>query len=62
MSQDSTTVSERAASLHSAAIVIDALSFYYDGPTPRFDPAKLTALNVTACEVYDNFAKGAIRN
>lgn len=51
-------ISSHARELHSRAIVIDALSFYYDGPTPRFDPNKLTALNVTAAEVYDNWAKG----
>ena len=51
-------ISTRAQELHASAVVIDALSFYYDGPTPRFDPSKLTALNVTAAEVYDDWAKG----
>jgi membrane dipeptidase len=46
-------ISERAAKLHRDAIVIDGLSFYYDGPTSRFDPDKLTALNLTACETYN---------
>ena len=58
MSATATRISERAQTLHAKAVVIDALSFYYDGPTPRFDPAKLTALNVTAAEVYDNWEKG----
>lgn len=58
MATATTGISERAQALHKKAIVIDGLSFYYDGPTPRFDPDKLTALNVTAAEVYDNWAKG----
>lgn len=58
MSQTTVSASDRAAKLHANAIVIDGLAFYYDGPTTRFDPEKLTALNVTALEVYDNFAKG----
>ena len=58
MSQMTVSATERAAELHANAIVIDGLAFYYDGPTTRFDPEKLTALNVTALEVYDNFAKG----
>lgn len=57
MTVTETTISERAAKLHESAIVIDALSFYYDGPTPRFEPKKLTALNVTAAETYSNWAK-----
>jgi membrane dipeptidase len=41
--------------LHEASIVIDGLTFYYDGPTERLDPKGITALNLTACETYNGF-------
>jgi membrane dipeptidase len=51
-------ISAKAAALHESAIVIDTLSFYYDGPSERMIPSQLTALNLTACETYSNWARG----
>jgi membrane dipeptidase len=50
-------VSTKAKELHQSSIVIDTLSFYYDGPSERMIPSQLTALNVTAAEVYSNWAR-----
>ena len=47
--------SERAMALHQSSIVIDGLTFYYDGASERLNPEQLTAMNVTACETYSGF-------
>jgi membrane dipeptidase len=48
--------SERAMVLHESSIVIDGLTFYYDGASERLNPKQLTAMNVTACETYSGFS------
>ena len=48
-------LSVTAAELHQSAIVIDGLSYYYDGPSDRLDPRFVTATNVTACETASWF-------
>ncbi len=50
-------VSAEARRLHDASIVIDGLTFYYDGPTERLVATDVTATNVTAAETASNFAK-----
>lgn len=55
MNNTETLSPEQAARLHKDAIVIDGLSFYYDGPTPRLNPELITATNVTVAETYNDF-------
>jgi membrane dipeptidase len=45
----------KAKQLHESSIVIDGLTFYYDGPSERLNPKGLTALNLTACETYNGW-------
>ncbi len=47
---------DAAVALHEASIVIDGLTFYYDGPSPRLRPEWVTATNVTAAETSYGFA------
>jgi membrane dipeptidase len=48
-------ISPEAEQLHRSSIVIDGLSFYYDGPSDRLNPDRVTATNVTTVETYNGF-------
>lgn len=50
-------IAATAQRVHESSIVIDGLTFYYDGPTDRLDWKGVTATNVTAAETASNFAK-----
>ncbi|MCC6935942.1 MAG: membrane dipeptidase [Thermomicrobiales bacterium] len=50
-----TNLAARAQELHASSIVIDGLTYYYDGPSERVNPAKLTAFNATACETANGW-------
>jgi membrane dipeptidase len=47
---------DTAVALHESSIVIDGLTFYYDGASPRLRPDRVTATNVTAAETAYGFA------